>query len=124
VLPPGATAVARPIASARDRAAARLYRTPAEAATGEPRRSLEELLDVAVYGISRLEVLRAGPRKLTASEVAEAFGRPAAVRKVGARTVTVDVRTGRMRALGPDRRSAREAVLHQAPDRTTSARSR
>ena len=52
--------------------------------TTERRQRLEELLEVAAgEQLSRLEVLRAGPRKLTASEVAEAFGRLAAVRAVG-----------------------------------------
>lgn len=73
VLLPGATVLARAVASARDRAAARLHRTLAEAVTDEQRDRLEELLEVPVNEqLSRLEELRAGPRKPTASEVAEA----------------------------------------------------
>ena len=49
--------------------------------------------------LSRLELLRAGPRRLTASEVAEAFQRLAAVRAVGAGDPTVDVPAGRLRVL-------------------------
>src|SRR5438067_2025576 len=73
VLLPGASVLARAVASARDDAGARLYRTVAEAAlTHERRRRLDELLEVAAgEQLSRLELLRAGPRKLTASEVAE-----------------------------------------------------
>jgi len=48
VLLPGASVLVRAVASARDRAAARLYRTVAEAAiTDERRHRLDELLEVA-----------------------------------------------------------------------------
>jgi len=83
VLLPGASVLARAVASARDRAAARLHRTLAEAAT-EQRHRLEQLLEVPdEEQLSPLEVLRAGPRKLTASETAEAFERLAAIVSVG-----------------------------------------
>jgi hypothetical protein len=49
--------------------------------------------------LSRLEVLRAGPRRLAASEVADAFERLAAVRAVGVGDLCVDVPAGRLRAL-------------------------
>ena len=79
MLLPGASVLARAVASARDRAAARLHRTLAEAA-GDQRRRLDELLEVPEdEQLSGLEVLRAGPRKLTASEAAEAFERLAAI---------------------------------------------
>ena len=83
VLLPGASVLARLVASARDRAAARLYRTLAEAATDE-RVSVSSSCSEVPGGesLSGLELLRAGPRKLTASEVAEAFERLAAVRAV------------------------------------------
>jgi hypothetical protein len=42
VLLPGATVLARAVASARDRAAPRLHRTPSDATTGEQKRSLEQ----------------------------------------------------------------------------------
>ena len=72
VLLPGASVLARTVASARDRAADRLHRTLAEAAI-DKRDRLEQLLDVpGDEQLSGLEVLRAGPRKLTASEAAEA----------------------------------------------------
>jgi hypothetical protein len=55
VLLPGATVLARAVASARDRAAARLHRTLAEAAT-EQRHRLEQLLEVPdEEQLSRLE---------------------------------------------------------------------
>jgi hypothetical protein len=89
VLFPGATVLARAVASARDRAGARLHRTLAEAVTDEQRDRLEELLEVPVYEqLSRVEELRAGPRRLTAGEVAEAFERLAAVRAVGVGQLT------------------------------------
>jgi hypothetical protein len=100
VLLPGASVLARAVAAARDRAAVRLYRTLSDAVTLDQRRRLEELLEVdAGQQLSRLEVLRAGPRRLTASEVADAFQRFAAVRAVGAGDPTVDVPAGRVRAL-------------------------
>ena len=67
------------IASARDRAAGRLHRRSPSADT-EQRQRLEELLDVpADERLSGLEPLRAGPRKLTATELAEALARLAAI---------------------------------------------
>jgi hypothetical protein len=53
VLLPGATVLARAVASARDRAAARLHRTLAEAVTDEQRDRLEELLEVPVTSSCR-----------------------------------------------------------------------
>jgi hypothetical protein len=100
VLLPGASVLARLVASARDRAAARLYRTLADAATNQQRQRLEELLEVdAGEQLSRLELLRSGPRKLSASGVAEAFERLAAVRAVDIGEPSVDVPAGRLRAL-------------------------
>ena len=67
VLLPGATVLARAVASARDRAAARLHRALTYATSAPQQRGLEQLLEVAAdKQLSRLEVLRAGPRKLTA----------------------------------------------------------
>ena len=99
VLLPGASVLARAVASARDRAAARLHRTLAEAA-GEKRRRLDLLLEVPEeQQLSRLEALRAGPRRLTASEAAEAFERLAAIVSVGTGDLAADVPAGRLRAL-------------------------
>jgi TnpA family transposase len=68
--------------------------------------------------LSRLEVLRAGPRKLTASEVAEAFGRLAAVREVGAGDLAVDVPAVRVRALARYGLGAQAQTLRRlSPDR-------
>ncbi|MCA1679931.1 MAG: hypothetical protein LC777_13780, partial [Actinobacteria bacterium] len=62
---------------------------------------LEELLEVpAGEQLSRHEVLRVGPRKLTASEAAEAFQRLALIRAVGGGDAAVDdVPAGRLRTL-------------------------
>ncbi len=122
VLLPGATVLARAVASARDRAATRLYRTLSDATTGEQQRSLEELLQVPVgEQLSRLEVLRAGPRRLTASEVADAFGRLAEVREVGVGTVTVDLPAGRLRALARYGLGAKAQTLRRmSPQRRTA----
>jgi Domain of unknown function (DUF4158) len=46
VLLPGASVLARAVATARDRAAARLHRTLSDAVTPDQRRRLEELLEV------------------------------------------------------------------------------
>lgn len=104
VLLPGASVLARMIGSARDRAAARRHRTLSGAATDEQ--------------LSRLEVLRAGPRKLTASEVAEAFERMAAVGAVGVGDLTVDVAAGRLRALARYALAAKAQTLRRlSPER-------
>ena len=122
VLLPGATVLARAVASARDRAAARLHRTLAEAVTDEQRDRLEELLEVPVNEqLSRLEELRAGPRKLTASEVAEAFERLAAVRAVDVGQLNVDVPAGRRRALARYGLAAKAQTLRRlSSDRRTA----
>jgi hypothetical protein len=63
VLLPGASVLARAVASARDRAVARLHRTLAEAAIDEQRHRVEQLLEVAAgEQLSPLELLRTGPR--------------------------------------------------------------
>jgi len=106
VLLPGATVLARAVARARDRAAARLHRTLAEAVTAEQRHRLEELLEVPVNEqLSRLQELRAGPRTLTASEVAEAFERLAAV--AAGEVAEAFERLAAVRAVGVHRRCAR-----------------
>ena len=100
VLLPGATVLARAVASARDRAAARLHRALSDLLNPDQRRGLEQLLDVPrTAQLSRLELLRAGPRKLTAGEVADAFGRLAATRGIGVSDLEFDVPAGRLRAL-------------------------
>jgi hypothetical protein len=119
VLLPGASVLARLVASARDRAAARLHRTLADAAAGEQRQRVEQLLEVPVgEQLSRLELLRSGPRKLTASEVAEAFERLAAVRAVDVGEPSVDVPAGRLRALARYGLAAKAQTLRRlSPDR-------
>jgi hypothetical protein len=118
VLLPGASVLARAVASARDRAVARLHRTLAEAAA-EQRHRLDRLLEVGVgEQLSSLELLRTGPRKLTASEVAEAFERLAAIVAVGVGDVIVDVPAGRLRALARYGLAAKAQTLRRlTPDR-------
>lgn len=100
VLLPGATVLARAVASARDRAAARLHRALSDLLNPDQRHGLQQLPDVPRTGqLSRLELLRAGPRKLTAGEVADAFGRLAAIRGIGVGDLKFDVPAGRLRAL-------------------------
>jgi len=123
VLLPGASVLARAVASARDRAAARLHRTLASGSTVEHQRVLEELLEVpAGEQLSRHEVLRAGPRKLTASEAAEAFQRLALIRAVGVGDAAVDdVPAGRLRTLARYGLSAKAQTLRRlSPDRRTA----
>ena len=68
--------------------------------------------------LSRLELLRSGPRKLTASEVAEAFERLAAVRAVDVGEPSVDVPAGRLRALARYGLAAKAQTLRRlSPDR-------
>jgi TnpA family transposase len=121
VLLPGASVLARAVASARDRAADRLHRTLAEATT-EQRHRLEQLLEVPdEEQLSPLEVLRAGPRKLTASEAAEAFERLAAIVSVGVGDLIVDVPAGRLRALARYGLGAKAQTLRRLrPDRRTA----
>ena len=121
VLLPGASLLARAVASARDRAAVRLHRTLAQAAV-EHRYRLEQLLEVSEdEQLSPLEVLRAGPRKLTASEAAEAFERLAAIVAVGVGDLMVDVPAGRRRALARYGLAAKAQTLRRlSPDRRTA----
>jgi TnpA family transposase len=123
VLLPGASVLGRAVASARDRAAARLHRTLADPTTPQQQRGLEQLLQVpAGAQLSRLEVLRAGPRKLTASEAAEAFQRVAAVCEVGVGgLVHHDVPAGRLRTLARYGLSAKaQTIRRMSPDRRTA----
>jgi len=123
VLLPGPSVLARAVAAARDRAAARLHRTLVDTSTVEQQRRLENLLEVpAAEQLSRLEVLRAGPRKLTASEVAEAFQRLVAIRAVGVSDAAVDdVPAGRLRALARYGLSAKAQTLRRlSPERRTA----
>jgi TnpA family transposase len=114
VLLPGATVLARAVSAARDRAASRLHRTLAEAADGNHGPSFGQLLDVPDgEQLSRWEELRAGPRKLTANEVAESFERLVAVRAVGVGDLTVDVPPGRLRALARYGLSAKAQTLRR-----------
>src|SRR5450631_1343342 len=100
VLLPGASVLARAVTAALDRAAARLYRSLSGAAAAYRGPRFDGLLDVPEgKQLSRWEELRAGPRKLTANEVAESFERLAAIRAVGVGDLTVDVPAGRLRAL-------------------------
>ena len=100
VLLPGATVLARIIAAARDQATDRLYATLAEALTPAQREGLRALLEVASgEPVSGLERLRAGPRKLTATELLDALLRLRDVRDVGVGQIMVDVPPGRERAL-------------------------
>ena len=122
VLLPGASLLARAVTAARDRAAARLYRSLSEAATAHHGPRFEELLDVPEgEQLSRWEELRAGPRKLTANEVAESFQRLAAIRAVGVGHLTVDVPSGRLRALARYGLSAKAQTLRRlSPQRRTA----
>jgi hypothetical protein len=100
VLLPGASVLARLIAAALDQATERLHATLAGALTAGQRRRLRPLLDVTPGElVSRLERLRSGPRKLTATELMEALRRLQDVRDVGVGQITVDVPAGRERAL-------------------------
>ena len=122
VLLPGATVLVRAVTAARDRAASRLYRSLFEAAAAHHGPSFEQLLDVPEGDqLSRWEDLRAGPRKLTANEVAESFERLAAVRAVGVGHLTVDVPPGRLRALARYGLSAKAQTLRRlSPQRRTA----
>ena len=122
VLLPGVSLLARAVTAARDRAAARLYRSLSEAATADHGPRVEELLDVPEgEQLSRWEELRAGPRKLTANEVAESFQRLAAIRAVGVGHLTVDVPPGRLRALARYGLSAKAQTLRRlSPQRRTA----
>lgn len=100
VLLPGASVLARLVAAARDRASDRLYATLADALTAAQRERLRALLEVASgETVSGLERLRAGPRKLTATELLDALLRLREIRDVGVGQLVVDVPAGRERAL-------------------------
>ncbi len=96
MLLPGASVLARLVAAACDQASDRLYATLADALTAGQRERLRALLDVvAGEKVSGLERLRAGPRKLTATELL----RLRDVQDVGVGQITADVPAGRERAL-------------------------
>ena len=100
VLLPGASVLARLVAAARDQASDRLYATLADALTASQRTRLRTLLDVVPgEAVSGLERLRAGPRKLTATELLDALLRLRDVQDVGVGRIVVDVPAGRERAL-------------------------
>jgi len=100
VLLPGASVLARAVAAARDQATDRLHATLAGAITPGQRERLRALLDIAPgEAVSGLERLRAGPRKLTATELLDALVRLRDVRNVGVGHTVVDVPAGRERAL-------------------------
>jgi TnpA family transposase len=100
VLLPGASVLARLVAAARDQATDRLHATLAGALTPGQRERLRALLDVAPgESASGLERLRAGPRKLTATELMDALLRLRDVRDIGVGQIVVDVPAGRERAL-------------------------
>ncbi len=122
VLLSGASVLGRVVASARDRAAVRLHRALSDPTTAQQQRGLEELLEVpAGAQLSRLEAMRAGPRKLTASEAAEAFQRLAGVREVGVGRVIHDVPAGRLRMLARHGLNAKAQTLRRMrPDRRTA----
>lgn len=97
---PGASVLARLIAAARDQAIDRLHATLADALTSGQRERLRALLEVApAESVSGLERLRAGPRKLTATELLDALLRLRDVRDIGVGQIVVDVPAGRERAL-------------------------
>jgi hypothetical protein len=100
VLLPGASVLARLIAAVRDQASDRLYATLADALTADQRKRLRALLDVEPGEVvSGLERLRAGPRKLTATELLDALLRLRDIRDVGVARIVVDVPAARERAL-------------------------
>ena len=122
VLLPGASVLARLIASARDRAADRLHVTLDGALTPAQRQRLAALLDVDEgEQFSRLELLRSGPRKLTATELNDALTRLQAVRDVGVGDITADVPAGRERALARYGLAAKAQTLRRmSPKRRTA----
>jgi len=100
VLLPGASVLARLVAAARDQATERLHAMLADALTSAQRARLRALLEVAPdEAVSGLERLRAGPRKLTATELLDALLRLRDVQDVGVGRIVVDVPAGRERAL-------------------------
>lgn len=100
MLLPAASVLARVVAAARDQASDRLYATLADALTAGHRKRLRGLLDVVPgEAVSGLERLRAGPRKLTVTELLDALLRLRDVQDVGVGPIVVDVPAGRERAL-------------------------
>ena len=122
VLLPGASVLVRLIASARDRAGERLHATLDGVLTDAQRQRLAGLLDIDEgEQFSRLELLRSGPRKVTATELNDALTRLRAVRAVGVGDVTADVPAGRERALARYGLAAKAQTLRRmSPKRRTA----
>lgn len=122
ILLPGASVLARRVASARDQAAQRLYASLSGALTDAQRERLDALLTISSdAGVSGLERLRAGPRGMTAKELVTALERLAEIRGVGVGDITVDVPAGRERALARYGLTAKaQALRRMAPARRTA----
>jgi hypothetical protein len=110
VLLPGASVLARLIASVRDRAAARLWRRLAAVPTPAQRERLEKLLIVPEGARSTpFDRLRRAPTRVSAPALLGALGRLEEVRSLGMGALTLAVPPSRLAAL------ARYAAAAWAP---------
>ena len=115
ILLPGATTLARLVATIRDRAAGRLFRILAEIPTSEQRRGLEALLEIPKSGhFSILDGLRLPAVNISAPGMLEALHRLKQFRSLGLSSLNLSrLPPGRVRALAQYAASARSQGIAQ-----------
>lgn len=123
VLLPGPTVLARLVASVRDQAASRLWKTLADLPDAAQRARLESLLAVADgERTSTLERLRRGPTSVTAAGLLGALHRLEEIRSLGVGELDLSfVPPGRLEALARHAATARaQAVARMTEQRRTA----
>ena len=117
VLLPGVTVLARVVAQARDRAAARLWRVLAAAPDAEQRERLEALLIVPEGGRqSHLDRLRCAPTRVSGPALVAALERLEEIRALGVAELDLSrVPAGRLNALARHAASSWAAVIARMP---------
>ena len=123
ILLPGATTLARLVATVRDRAAGRLWRTLAEIPSSEQRQQLGTLLAIQEQGHSSLlEELRQPAVNVSAPGMVDALHRLSRFRDLGLTALNLSrVPPGRLRALARYAAAARsQSIAHMQPGRRTA----
>jgi len=117
VLLPGVTVLAREVAQARDRAAARLWRVLAAAPDSGQRKRLEALLVVPEgERQSHLDRLRRAPTRVSGPSLVAALGRLDEIRALGVAGLDLSrVPAGRLKALARHAASSWAAVIARMP---------
>ncbi len=117
VLLPGVTVLAREVAQARDRAAARLWRVVANAPNARQRERLEALLVVPEGGRqSHLDRLRRTPTRVSGPSLIAALRRLEEIRALGVAELDLSrIPAGRLKALARHAATSWAAVIARMP---------